>query len=260
MTSDRSELEALGRDDLLARARKLGIPHPELMTRLELLDELLRTTSSEDNDRRVAKGLLGKARDLVARMMDLGLHLPDAAQRLRPPPVVPAEHLAPPPIATVALAGVYAAQGHRDQALAVLDEMLAREPSHEEALRLQRRLTTTVTEPASPLEPDAPTSPAAPPSDDELHVEWADGIARLRWRVRPWSFAHRSKGLAQARLVLRVVHVHASSPEPDVRTLDVEVDAFSGTREVPFDGEKDCWCAAVGVRTGDRFQVITSAP
>src|SRR5262249_38446490 len=81
----------------------------------------------------------GRARDLLARVVERGLHLPEAARALRgaspdpwPPP--------PPPLPTVTLAEIYAAQGHFDRAIGVLDEVLAREPDHEGARELRGRL------------------------------------------------------------------------------------------------------------------------
>jgi hypothetical protein len=46
----------------------------------------------------------------------------------------------PPPVATVTLAEIYAAQGHYDKALRMLDEVLEREPDHAQALNSRKRL------------------------------------------------------------------------------------------------------------------------
>jgi hypothetical protein len=45
----------------------------------------------------------------------------------------------PPPLPTVTLAEIYAAQGHLERAIAVLDEVLTREPEHAEAHGLRAR-------------------------------------------------------------------------------------------------------------------------
>ncbi len=276
MSWGRIELEALDRDDLLSHARRLGIARPEFMTRRELVDELVRAGSPEDNERRMARSLLGKARELVARVMDLGLHLPDAAQRLRPAPALAPEPHQPEPLATTALARVYAAQGHRDQALATLERVLARDPAHPEALRLRRELATGAVEPAAappasiPPTPPAPLAPvddevshaappAGPPERDELRLEAGAGRIRISWRVKPSSFAHYRSASEHGRLVLRVVQISPAVPEPLVTTIDTEIDSFRGAWDMPWDGAPDTVCAAVGVRTPDRFQVIASA-
>ncbi len=265
MTWGRSELEALGRDELLAHARRLGVVRPELMTRTELIDELLLFSASEDNERRIARTLLGKARDLVARVMDLGLHLPDAAQRLRnTPPLV--DQTPPPPLPTVALAEVYAAQGHQEQALAIVDELLARNPSHHDALRLRDRLTRgphSTDPPASPTpasqEPDP--SPRCPdvPRTNQLGAVLNDNVVRLAWSVRPLAFASRRAARGGGRLVLRVVSVTQGVPEPLVRTIDIEVDSFSGVQHVQLEAAPSSFCAAVGLRYESGFDALVTA-
>lgn len=84
-------------------------------------------------------------------------------------------------MATVTQAEIYAAQGHTARALVVLDEVLASEPDHDEALRIRRELTMGQAAPAeaapSPKEPvpvglRAPeplrAEPSAPPTWPEL--------------------------------------------------------------------------------------------
>ena len=135
----RQELERLNREQLIAEAERIGVPRPRVLTQPELIDEIIaRTTDTRDRAR--ARGWLGRARDLLATVVERGLHLPEAARALRsggsgdkpwPPP--------PPPLPTVTLAEIYAAQGHLDRAIAVLDEVIAREPDHKEAAALKAR-------------------------------------------------------------------------------------------------------------------------
>lgn len=261
----RSELEALGRDELLSRARRVAIPRPELMTRMELIEELVRIGALDDGDRRLAKSLLGKARDLVARVMDLGLHLPDAAQRLRASPQAADDAAAPAPLATMALAEVYATQGHRSQALAVLDQVLARDPNHVQALRLRAKLIDEPSAPATAEAPPAadatpaPASQAQPPrSSSELRAEARGEMLVLSWRIRPLTYASRLALLRGGRLVLRVVRVEPSLPEPHIETVDREIDSFSGSIEVASNARLDSICAVVGLRTEDRLEVIAA--
>ena len=163
---NRSELERLDRDALIARAEAHGVTRARILTRPELVDELLlRGVAGVKDMREVqrARGLFGRARDLLARVVERGLHLPDAADRLRgrssPPP--------PPrgngqPLPTVTLAEIYAAQGHRDRAIDTLRDVLAREPDHAPARALLEQL-----EDASYQGPRART---LPPEEDEVLV------------------------------------------------------------------------------------------
>ncbi len=270
MSRGRSELEVLGRDELLAYARKLGISNPELTTRIELVEEILRLDGLDDHDRRLSKSLLGKARDLVARVMDLGLHLPEAAQRLRPvAPVKPVpEPEGPRPIATVSLAQLYAAQGHADQALGMLDEILRRDPSHTDAQRLRLRLLATQAEPAAdaPAPPmdqlaivPAPT-PSPVPAADDLRLERdAHGHMRCFWQLRPSSYATRCARLKDGHLVVRVIIRSPGSPEPVSREADVPIAALSGSCALPSTSEADTVCAAVGLSRNEQFEIIAVA-
>src|SRR3954452_23229605 len=128
------DLDGLSRSDLIAKAEGLGVEKANVLTRAELADEILRRSVSDPIERRMVRGLLGIARDLVARVVERGLHLPDVAAVIRGSE--PRESWGPvarAPIATVTLAEIYAAQGHRSRALSVLDEVLDSEPEHEAA-------------------------------------------------------------------------------------------------------------------------------
>ncbi|MFT3768023.1 MAG: DUF4912 domain-containing protein [Minicystis sp.] len=133
----RQDLERMSREQLIAHAERLGIPRPRVLTQPELIDEIIGRTAKNDRERVKARGWLGRARDLLANVVEKGLHLPEAARVLRqeekgwPAP--------PPPLPTVTLAEIYAAQGHFERAIAVLDEVLAREPDHREAKSLRER-------------------------------------------------------------------------------------------------------------------------
>ncbi len=81
---DREELEGLDRESLIVRAQAAGIRRARILTRPELIDELLRLDPSTDAlQLRKSRGFFGRARDLVARVVERGLHLPDAADRIR---------------------------------------------------------------------------------------------------------------------------------------------------------------------------------
>ncbi len=130
------------REQLIAQAEQLGIPRPRVLTQPELVDEIIGRTAKTDRERAKARGWLGRARDFLARVVERGLHLPEAARVLRPPKKDGEEWPAPPPpLPTVTLAEIYAAQGHLERAIAVLDEVIAREPEHREARAMRERFT-----------------------------------------------------------------------------------------------------------------------
>lgn len=132
---DRASLDRLQRQELIDLARSQGSERPEVMTRDELMDEILRLGVSDPGELKSVRGWFGVARDLLAGLVEQGLHLPDAAKVIRGDGT-----LGPPsgrrPLATVTLAEIYAAQGHLARGVAVLREVLEKEPEHEIARRL----------------------------------------------------------------------------------------------------------------------------
>lgn len=166
------QLDGLSRDDLIARAATLGVARAELLTRVELRDEIVRLTETDESKRQRARGWLGAARDLVASVVEQRLNLPDAADLIRGvnvrlPTTVP-------PVATVTLAEIYAAQGHVTRALKMLDEVLAREPDHAAARELREKLIAQAEAEQAPLTSEPPDAqdefeePAIPESADAL--------------------------------------------------------------------------------------------
>ncbi len=181
---DRESLNLMTRDELIAYARRTGVEQPEGMTRAELQDEIIRRTETDAERRRLARGWFGVARDLVASLIEQGLHLPDAAKLIRGDTTFSTRVQAP--IATVALAEIYAAQGHPDRALRLLDQVLAKEPDHQAARRLYERLSQPVAPaPASMTDADGGpvlpvTSPPPSPAEAEGHEKTSPAIARPR--------------------------------------------------------------------------------
>jgi hypothetical protein len=80
---NRAELERLDRDTLISRAEDAGVTRARILTRPELVDELLLRTTVDPVATRKARGFFGVARDLLARVVERGLNLPDAADRIR---------------------------------------------------------------------------------------------------------------------------------------------------------------------------------
>jgi hypothetical protein len=140
MDFDPVELEALTREELILRARARGVERPEQMTRIELRDEIVRLSEPDLERQRRTRGWLGVARDLLASVVESGLNLPDAAAAIRGDAKALHEFQGPPPVATVTLAEIYSAQGHYEQALQMLEEVLEREPEHASAKAIRDRI------------------------------------------------------------------------------------------------------------------------
>jgi Tetratricopeptide repeat len=141
MSGSHEELDHLSREDLIARARVLGVDRAQLMTRVELRDEIIRRSETDAVRRQRSRGWLGVARDLVASVVEQGLNMQGAAALIRGEGQRTTDEVqGPPPVATVTLAEIYAAQGHFERALNMLEEVLQREPDHEVARALRQRL------------------------------------------------------------------------------------------------------------------------
>src|SRR5690606_12976133 len=140
MTLDIDRLDELTRAELIQLGQQHGIERPERMTRVELKDELIRVSITDAARRERSRGRLGVARDLVASVVEAGLHRPDAAKVIRGD--LQRIDSAPrrPPVATVTLAEIYATQGHTGRALRMLEQVLQKEPDHEVARLLKEQL------------------------------------------------------------------------------------------------------------------------
>jgi hypothetical protein len=173
----RHELEPLNREELISLAERLSVPRPRVLTQPELIDEILTRTARSERDLERSRGWFGRARDLLASVVERGLHLPEVARVLRATPASRSMPTPPPPLATVTLAEIYAAQGHLDRALTVLDEVLSREPAHEAALKLRDRFfQQTGRARVAATEPDVqpvlePTEPPVPPAAAVMEEE-----------------------------------------------------------------------------------------
>jgi hypothetical protein len=140
---DRADLERLDREALIARAEAVGVARARILTRPELVDELILRSAGDQADKERSRGLFGRARDLLARVVERGLHLPEAAERIRSMsmgPVPASRPSAPAALPTLTLAEIYASQGHRERAVETLDRVLAREPDHAPARALVAQL------------------------------------------------------------------------------------------------------------------------
>jgi hypothetical protein len=269
---NRDELERLDRDALVGRAEEAGVTRARVLTRPELVDELLlRSTAVDDATRRRARGLFGRARDLIARVVERGLNLPDAAERIRalglaPPPL---QQTAPAALPTVTLAQIYMAQGHRAKAIDTLQKVLAREADHAVAANLLAKLGDAgfpVPAPVLPPEEEVAPAPAAEvdaeanagsPDDggnDECVAELVAATAvNVSWRVRKATLDHARQKAPGARmaLCLHVVQPTWDGPRPTTRCYDV--DGAHGEMRVGDLAQGCVVRAAVGWLEGERF-------
>ncbi len=171
---DRGELEDLDRESLVVRAQAAGIRRARILTRPELIDELLRLDPNADAAQlKKSRGFFGRARDLVARVVERGLHLPDAADRIRTMalgttiPTTAMPRTEPQAMPTVTLAEIYAAQGHRQRAIETLRRVLEREPDHAAAQALLARLSDDAyVAPKPRLAPEPEVEPELDASDE----------------------------------------------------------------------------------------------
>jgi|GEM_PF-843526 len=181
---NRGELEGLDREALVVQAQAAGIRRARILTRPELIDELLRldphTTAAQ---LKKSRGFFGKARDLVARVVERGLHLPDAAERIRTLSLgaestyesrVPRGE--PQAMPTVTLAEIYAAQGHRARAVETLRRVLEREPEHAAARALLARLEDDAYVPPPPPLPPEPEIEPEPAGEGEEEDDGGEAL------------------------------------------------------------------------------------
>lgn len=283
---DRTELERLDRDALIARAEGQGVSRARILTRPELIDELLVKTS-DPNDANVqrARGFFGRARDLLAKIIERGLHLPDTADMVRTSKSVPPpSRSSAQPLPTVTLAEIYAAQGHRTKAIDTLRNVLDREPEHAAARAMLGQLE------------DADYKGPPPPLPPEEEVEKADGPAAkgpkpepmgmlddaplppkydvdeciaipvdpttlfVYWEVRDRTREHLERTRPGGVIALRVLVIVPTWDGPRTMVRDQDVGSSLGDwfiRNLPIGSVVR---AAIGWRVGDVFVPIAHSP
>lgn len=212
---NRAELEALDRETLIALAESKGVKQVRVLTRPEIVDELLLVSEADAATKQKVRGLFGRARDLLARVVERGLHLHDAAERIRTLGAPPDRAPAPAALPTVTLAEIYAAQGHRGRAIEILDEVLSREPDHAAAHALVAQLrddSYPVAPPRLPPEKDDADAgaAAAPPAGENAVVENAVG----KKATAPYTNALAGAGVAAPAVAI------ATGPAEPTHMLD----------------------------------------
>jgi hypothetical protein len=259
--SSRNELESLDRESLIARAETAGVTRARVLTRPELVDEILVRSNRDPETTRRMRGLLGRARDLLARLVERGLNLPDAADKLRGAPLPPPKRVGPA-VPTVTLAEIYATQGHTKKAMETLNQVLEREPDHLAAKGLLSKLMSPayvasqpvlpsdddervgyeVVEDQPPAEParmlDADPLPPKYDTDECVVISVDPATLYAYWEVRDDTFASLTKREPEGVLALRVLIIVPTWDGPRTYTRDVEVHAQLGewfVRELPKD-------------------------
>jgi hypothetical protein len=136
-----SNSNPLSRVELLRVAQGLGVVDADVMTRAELRAAIDKAQRPErPTPEHHPATWVSVARRLLASVVERGLNLPDAAALIRGDTKLMAPPIAPPPVATVTLARIYAAQGHLDRAIGTIDEVLESDPDHELARDLRTQL------------------------------------------------------------------------------------------------------------------------
>ncbi len=282
---NRQELEQLDRDALVSKAEEAGVARARVLTRPELVDELLIRSATDHAAKQRSRGLFGRARDLIARVVERGLHLPDAAERIRSLDFSPPARPTPPAaLPTVTLAQIYAAQGHRDRAIDTLKKVLAGEPEHAVADSLLTRLRDgdyPVPPPVMPPEEElAAARPAAESLDeseraapssrpspapagagvDECRAVLVDATTmRVSWSVRPETLAYARVARPGAKIALYLLVVEPTWDGPRSTARCHEVSSPRGDF-VARDLSGGCVVrAAVGCLEGEAFASLAHA-
>ena len=136
----------LSRLELLKLAQTLHVSDADVMTRAELRAAIERARKPEPRAAAQPVTWLGVARRLLASIVEQGLHLPDAAAVIRGEVQARSFPSGPPPVATVTLARIYAAQGHLERGISTLDEVLKSDPDHDLARDLRAQLLHSLEE------------------------------------------------------------------------------------------------------------------
>jgi hypothetical protein len=286
------DLERLSREQLILKARVLGVERAELMTRVEMRDEIVRRSEPDLVAQKRARGFLGVARDLVASVVEAGLNLPDAAAIIRGEGAREGDWKGPPPVATVTLAEIYAAQGHLDRALRMLDEVLTKEPDHDAARSLRDRLAVGADLPKQPpprrqrisfadppeadLPPESAPIHAAPtPAPEPIHAALESvpvpvpvpslspspyvltlalaGQRQVYWEVPAHTWDALRSRAPHGRAVLRVLSFRTRAGKVERRAHDLSPDAEVGSAVLPGLNADAVVRAALGWESDGRF-------
>jgi hypothetical protein len=261
---NRAELEGLDRDALISRAERAGVTRARILTRPELVDELLLRDAADEATKQRARGFFGRARDLLARVVERGLHLPDAAERIRSMGIpVPQKRAAPVALPTVTLAEIYVTQGYRDRAMETLGAVLTREPDHAAArLLLDRLRDDAFTVPPPRMAPERESvSPAnGQTADDCIAIPHDSRALYVYWELREGTLqgvraAHPDGGISLRLFVVVPTWDGPRSSFQDYNVSGIHGDLF--VHELP----PGCVVrAAIGWKENDAFVPFAHSP
>jgi hypothetical protein len=279
---NRVELEGLDREALILRAEAAGVTRSRILTRSELVDELLIRSATDQTTKQRSRGLFGRARDLLASVVERGLNLPDAAERIRElGGLVASRPSAPAALPTVTLAEIYAAQGHRDRAIETLDRVLSREPDHAAAGALVAQLrddTYPVPPPKMPPEDEEESAAADAESPEPDHmlddaplptrydvdecvaIPVDPNTLYVYWEVRDRTLEFVRASRPGGTIALRIVVVVPTWDGPRSSVHDRDVHSTLGDH---FARDLPAGCVvrvAIGYRHGDAFVAIAHSP
>jgi len=278
---DRATLEEMNRDALMAQAEQIGVTRARILTRPELIDEILIRLAAREEDASAlskARGFFGIAKDLLSEVVQKGLHLPDAAERLRamfgPPPEIKRSRDALP---TVTLAEIYVAQGHRAKAIDTLKRVLEEEPDHSAALALLAKLEDRAYPiPAPKLPPEDEQAELAAIEENAAHekeeedaredvdecvgIVFEPGTLFVSWKTRNATLRRLRKAHSRGRLVLRVLQVSPSWNGPTSHPRDLDLHLPKGDYFVRGLDESAVVRAAIGWLEDGMFHSIAHSP
>lgn len=272
------KLERWTRQELEAEARRLGARGARALSRSDLLRVIVRRLKSVGAWKERAARWAGRAPAMrwASRAWAGRERAPEVREEPQPAPADPEPEAEAPqmpqpparepvstePIRTRSMARLLAAQGHRERALEVYEDLLREQPGdaslrHEAAaLRIEPESTTPVAE-ASSLPRPSEVEPVR--GDDQVSGARLEGHrAHVRWRVTDAGRRRAQQVLGgDGELALRVVLL---SPDPTTvvrsRTHEHTVEAAEGERmleDVPHDARV---FVAVGLRHQGRFAAI----
>lgn len=270
MTVSREALEALPRDELVGKAHGHGVKRPDVMTRVELVDEILRLVTPNPVERRRVRGWLGVARDLVASVVDRGLHLPDAAAFIRGDVRYEPLRAPQPPVATITLAEIYGAQGHLQRAVSTLDEVIANEPELDIARRLRerfagelaRRPRAQAVSPAEPPDSEPPpfgAEPEPPPPVESSVDRFVEGAAAFARTGASSCDVYYDVSSLPDGSVLRVVEFRPRKEGAERVEREFALRSSRGATTVTDLESGSVVRAAIGVRSNGSFRAVAVA-
>lgn len=213
--------------------------------------------------------LLGVAKNLLVRLVERGLNVPDARVRRPEMPLRsgPRAEVRPAsPLPTVTLAEIYLSQGHRERALETLRFLLVRDPGDAQARSLYERLSSGEMQVPEPKLKPEPTEDVPGPAPAAVRVVGSDrrgvpfceavrspdGCIAVRWAVG-------APVRSDAQFALQVVTIRAQWAGPET-TRDLLSVGPAGTREVVADARTVVRFALGCVTAEGAFTPMAHAP